>query len=113
MIDQAEPAGFAPEKNVGAHVEIVGQVQLLMDECHTVAERGLNGIQLDGFSINADFARVRRLHAGKDFHERAFARAIFADYRKHFTRSQREVHAAEGFHAGKLFADLLHLEQGC
>ena len=84
-------------------------------QCAAISNYG--ALQRGDFVVHGNhgigrYTGIRRLHAGEDFHERAFACAIFANHREHFAAIQREVHAAQGQYAGILFGDLPNLQQG-
>ena len=56
---------------------------------------------------------TRRLHSGKDFHQSAFACAIFADYREHFAVGEFQVCVVQGAHARESLAQATDLQQRC
>ena len=64
-----------------------------------VARRGRD------LGLNENLARVGLKHAAQDLHERALARAVFADDGQNFAAAQREVHAVQSQNAGKPFRD--------
>ncbi len=65
-----------------------------------------------GLSVQQDFAFVRMIQAIQDFHQRAFARAIFAQQGMNLTRLHIKVHMIVGKHAGKSLCNA-HAFQGC
>ena len=110
-IDQAEPIGFAAKEQVGSHGEIVGQVQLLVDQRDAKFQRLSNRSKCYWLTIDDDLARSRRFDASDDPHQGALAGAVFADDSQHFAVAKRERDIVQCTHTGKLLADAAHLQQ--
>ena len=113
VVDEAKFVWLAPEKNIGGEVEVGGEVEFLMNERHALRQCFADGLELHGLAVDENFAGVRRLHAGEDFHERAFARAIFANHCEYFAVAEREARVVQGAHAGESLAQAADLQQRC
>ena len=103
FVDEPAAEFLAAKEDVRGDVEIVGEIQLLMDERDAVRERVVDGTNRERATVEEDFAGVGPLHAGEDFHERALARPIFTDDGEHFAAGDRKAHAPERAHAGEGF----------
>ena len=69
-------------------------------------------MDVDFFSEEFDRSAVLGVDAGQDLHQRALARAVFADECKHLARMKRQVHAVERVHAGEELLNTGHLKNG-
>src|SRR6266536_4709879 len=58
-------------------------------------------------------AAIALLHAGYDFHQRGFTRAVFAEQQMDFAGVNGEVAIAEGSDAAKSFLDAFEFEEHC
>jgi len=110
-IDQSAFEWFAPQEDVGADIQIVEQVQLLMDENQSEFDGLLNGSNVDRFAVDEDLARAGCLYASQDFHQRAFAGAVFTDDRKDFALSGDEIYVTKCRDARKMASHIVDFEQ--
>ncbi len=53
------------------------------------------------------------IDAAEDFHQRAFARPVFAGEDMHFTGERLQLDAAQHFDAAKALANVAHANQRC
>jgi hypothetical protein len=104
-------AQFASQKEIFKGAQFRDLIQLLMDDRQALAlgTARIGGGQ--GATLERDAARIERVHAGQDFHQRAFARAVLAHQRVNLVRVGRERNLIERDHAGKAFGDAGHFEQ--
>ena len=63
-----------------------------------------------GLPPQENLARVRRVQAGEHFHQRGFARAVFAHQRVDLARLKRQRNVDQRLDAGERFADTSRLE---
>ncbi len=110
VINQAKAARLAAEENVRRDVEVVAQVQFLVDQRDAQSQRRPDRTELNRLALEEYLAAVRRRHAGQDFHQRAFARAVLADHGQHFAAVKREAHVVQRPHSGKMLAQIAHLQ---
>jgi hypothetical protein len=61
-------------------------------------------------AVYNDLSRVRCVHPGQDFAERALPRAVLSEQGMALTRADREAHVAERRNAGKILRDVLKLD---
>ena len=78
------------------------------------ADAGLDGVgrRMENVrhAVNEDLTLVRLVHAVQLAHERALARAVFAEQGMHFTRIHVEVHTGVGQHTGEALDDAAHFD---
>ena len=55
----------------------------------------------DGRTVYLNFAAVAGVVAAQYFHERGFARAVFAHQGQHFARAKRQIDAVQHFHTSE------------
>jgi hypothetical protein len=67
-----------------------------------------NRSKLDGPAVDDDFSGRRRFHARHNPHERAFARAVFADDCEYFASSERQRNIVERSNTRELLAYMSH-----
>ena len=96
---------FASEKNIGRHVQIIQHVQLLMNKGDSERHRVVNVVNLQRFPVEFKLAIVRLINSADDFHQRGFARAIFAAERDDFSCADFQRDVIERDDAGKTFPD--------
>ena len=82
---------------------------MLVDHADIVRQRVRRGVKRHRLAVEQDFARVRLVHAVEDFHQRRFARAVFAEQRVNLARFHVEIDVIIGEHAGKALGDAAHL----
>ena len=84
------PGVVGAEPDVVQHRAGLGDEDLLEDRDDAVLLRGSGAAQLDLGPVDLDRARVGRVHAAEDLHQRALARAVLADQRVDLARAQLE-----------------------
>ncbi len=65
---------------------------------------------MQSFPFEGYSARVWRIDADQTFHQRRFARTVFAHQRMHRTLAGAELDVAEGSDTWELLGDTLHME---
>ena len=70
-------------------VEVLGKVQLLMDQHDAVPFGVLDAGEADRLAVEAELAGVRRVDAGEDLHQRRFAGPVLADDGEHLAAAAR------------------------
>ena len=98
-----------PEKYRNKNIVIAGgagvhQMQLLVDYANRHRLRMRCAVNLLHLSVHAHFSVVFAIDPGKDFHERGFARAVFAHQGMHLTGLQIKLHLVQRPHAREGFA---------
>ncbi len=111
-VDEAPPARLAAEEDIRSRVQVIGQVQLLVDEHDAQLQSPLYRADFHAGTVDVDLALVGMLDAGQDLHERALARPIFAHQGQDFARRKLQAHAAQGCDARETLADATNFEQG-
>ena len=99
------------EHDVFHHGEMHGQRKLLIDHGYARAARVEGMRRPIGRAAEPHAAFVRRMRAGKHFHERALAGAVFADQREHFAGTDGEIHAVERQSRAEAFAHAFHAQK--
>ena len=110
-LHQAEPVGgLRAEKHVLGHRQVRRDAEFLMHHgdagCARVAHRSKPGLP----AVQHETPGEIRVHAGDDLHQRAFARAVFADETMDLAGGKREVDPAKRLDTAEGFRDPLQLE---
>ena len=108
---QAPDARFAPQENVGADVQIVGQRQVLIDRLDAERARLARVGELDRPALVKNLALVRRVHARDALDQRRLAGAVVARQRQHLAGLQVERDLLQRLHAAEALRGAAHLEQ--
>jgi hypothetical protein len=113
LINQAERIfRLASEKNIRRHVEIVEHVQLLMNERDAELHRVGDVVDFHRLAVNENFPGVGLMDAAEDFHQRGFARAVFAADAPRLRRARFRLTLSKRDDAGKWrFGNPAHFEQ--
>ena len=90
-LEEAPLLRFSSQKDIRTHIKIVRQIQFLVDHRDPQSQSGVGRIDGDPLAFEKNLPRGRLLDARQNFHQRAFARTIFADQRMHFARTNREI----------------------
>src|SRR4051794_35073531 len=83
--NEPESPGPPSEEDIGGNVEVIAEIQLLVNQGDAGSQRGAHRIKLARTATHQNFAAVRSLYPGEVFHDRAFARPVFADDRQDLT----------------------------
>ena len=104
-LEEAALSRLAADVDVGADVEIVEEIELLMDEGDARAHRAANGQRRIGRAIDLDGAAVGRDDAAEDLHQGRFAGAVLADEADDLAGANLQAEIGERHHAGIGLAD--------
>ncbi|GEM_PF-4250060 len=89
------------KKDIFEHREIGEACDLLVDCRDTEPLRIERAFEVDGLSIEENFALVGVIDASDDFDERRFSGAVFAHDRVDLSGFELEMHIFQRLHAGK------------
>jgi len=112
LIDEAMPQAFTSEEDVVREIQIVGEVQLLVNEGDAEPLGRLHRRKFHRDALNVNAPGVRLLNAGQDLHQRALAGAILTDDRQHLASVDRHAHALERADARIRLGQSRGLQQG-
>jgi hypothetical protein len=101
LVDEPAFHRFATKEEIRPDAEIGGKIELLMDQGDAEGKSFLDRADLHGSPVEPDRAGVRQLHAGEDFHQGAFARAVFPEHGDDLARADRKTHVVQCAHAGE------------
>src|SRR5271170_3856660 len=93
--DEAARLDLAPEKDVGADVEIVGEREVLIDGLDSGVPRVHWACERDRSAVEQDFAIIRRVDAGDAFDQRRFACAVVAEEANDLAAADVEAHTID------------------
>ena len=102
--------GIAAHENVFRHAALGDGLQLLMHHGDAQVERHQRILDINLFSLVKDFALVHSVNAEQAFHQRGFARAVFAHQGVNAARPELEIHVIQRFDAGERLHDALHFQ---
>ena len=104
---QPPPAGggLAAEEQVGGDIQVLAQREVLEHGLDAGRGRGLRRMNRQLRAVQQQAAGVGALHAGDDFHQRGFARAVVADQPGHLAAPRLQIDAAQGLHGAEVFGD--------
>ena len=94
-VDERAAAGLAQREQVGEHVEVGEDVELLRHDRDAVADRLGRGAEVDFLVVQADRAGVGGERAGDDLHQRRLAGAVLTQESVHGAGADREVRAGQ------------------
>ena len=94
-VDERAAAGLAQREQVGEHVEVGEDVELLRHDRDAVADRLGGGAEVDFLVVEADRAGVGGERAGDDLHQRRLAGAVLTQESVHGAGADREVRAGQ------------------
>ena len=109
--EQAQAHGLFADEDVLGHGQVGHEVQLLVDHADAQGLGRLRPVQLHLFPFIEDAAAVFFVDAVEHLHQGGFPRAVFPDQRVNLPRVYGKVYVVEGVDAGKVFVDMLHLDQ--
>ena len=93
-------AGAEPRFGIGLHGRIAGKIRRLFEVAH------------GGGRMAKDFARLRLDHAGRDLHQRRFARAVAADKADPVARLDLQIGTVEQRRAAEGKLDVVEFQNG-
>ncbi len=114
LVEPAQPAAadaLAAEEKVGGHAQVLGQVQLLVDEHDAPAQGVGHAVGRHRPAVHEQLAAVGDVDAGQDLHQRRFAGAVLADEGQHLAGRDVQRHAVQRLHAGEVLADVADFEE--
>src|SRR5262249_22174785 len=83
------------KEDIGSDIEVVEKMEFLMDESDSVSCSIANGANGGGSTVDFDLTGIRTADPAEYFHERRFARAVFADQRNNFARQNLQIDGIE------------------
>ncbi len=99
---------LAANEDVLGNGQVGHQVEFLMDHADAQVLGGPGVVDLDLFASDQDPARVLRVNAGEDLHQRRFSGAVLPDQRVHFAGRQLELTLRQRVHAREGLFDTFH-----
>jgi hypothetical protein len=93
------------KRDVLAHRQRLEQREMLEHHADTELARGRGTRDLHGLPLPADLTGVRAHRTVDDLHQRAFARAVFAEYRVNLAGCDDQRHIVVGPHGRILLGD--------
>ena len=106
VVAEAEPAAdLAAEEDVGGGGELFDEVELLMDDADAGGFGVARARKRTGLPARCSSPVVIGDYAGEDFHQGAFAGAVFAADGVELARRHVEGHVGEGGDAGEAFGE--------
>jgi hypothetical protein len=103
-IHESKPRRFAAQQNIFFHRQMRRQIQFLVNHRNAASHCLQRTARRVRRAVQKHFAAVRLQRAAQRFHQRAFARAIFANQRVNFPRRHFQRNAAQGLHPLETFA---------
>ena len=108
-LNQPAARQFAAEENVFRHGQIGGELHLLVNQGNACGQGIFRPFDVKRLSVDQDLTAGGSVGTCEDFHQRAFARAIFAHQRVDLTGENRQIHALERVEIAKGFGYAAHL----
>ena len=100
---------FRPaDKHVFCHGEVRAERDLLIHGADAEILRLLRGVDMRFGSVQNDASGILLINAGQHLDQGGFSRAVFSHQRMDLAPAQNKIHIAQGFDAGKGFADPMH-----
>jgi hypothetical protein len=93
------------EEQVGHHVEVVAEREVLIDGGDAEAVGVGRVVDRHPLVARHDGAAVLRVHPGEDLHQGGLAGAVVSDQRDHFAAVDIEVDAGERLHGAEVLVD--------
>ena len=110
--DNAHPVHrLDSEKDVLGDAQFRRDAELLMHHADAGRERVARRAEMHFLSVDAHGAGIGRVHAGDDFHHRAFASAVLAGETMDLAGVQREVDIPKRLDAAKRLRNVSQFEQ--
>ena len=109
---QGDPAlDLAAQEDVLGDGQIGDLVEFLVDGDDAGILRLAGRGEVDRLALEDHLTGVALIHAGQDFHQGGFARAVLADKHMDFAPADIEVDIRERQDAGEAFGDPAHFEE--
>ena len=100
------------EQNIFHHGQMRREREFLINHRHAGLARVERIAGNVSRAVEKHLALVRRNRAGQNFHQRGFARAVFADERHDFAGRDGQLHAAQRLRRAEAPAHAAHFESG-
>ena len=112
FVEQTAAHRLGTERDVLRGRQLRHEVELLIDHPDAEPFGAARRVDMHLAAVDGDRARVGRLRARQDLHQRRLARAVFSDEHVHFAGAQRQRHAGRARERrGTIFEMPRHLEQ--
>ena len=109
---QGDPArDFAAQEDVFGDGQIGDLVEFLVDRDDAGVLRLAGCGEINRSALEDHLTGVALIHAGQDFHQGGFARAVLTHEHMDFALADIEVDIGERQHAGEAFGDPTHFEE--
>ena len=112
LIQEQALAGLPANEDVLCDGQVLHQVQLLVHDADAPVLGILGTVDFDLLTEILDDAIVLGVDAGQNFHQRGFARAVFADQSQNFARPDFQLRVIQCVNAREILLDAVH-SQNC
>ena len=102
---------LAAQKHVLGHAQVGRDAEFLMHHGDAARPGVARGAEVDGLAVHPELTGIGAVHAGDHFHQRAFARAVFAGEPVNAAGFQREIDPAQGMDAAERLDDIVKFDQ--
>jgi hypothetical protein len=111
VVEQRAAARLPADEDVLRDRQVGHQVELLVDDADAELLRMAWAGDAYGLAVEQEFARVRRVDARKQLHERRLAGAVLSDEGEHLAVAQVETHVLQRPYPWEALRDAAHLKQ--
>jgi hypothetical protein len=111
-IDQRPNRRLHAQQDVFHHRKMFGERELLIDHGHARQSALQRIARMIRRAVQPDFAGIGLICAGEDFHQRAFARAVFTHQRQNFAGVDGQTHVIQRDGRAEAFGHSLHSQAG-
>ena len=111
LIDEQAFGRIPSQPQIVHYRTLLHQVQFLMYHRNTVFQSFFRTGKIHFAAEKTDTARIFGIDAEQAFEQGGFARPVFSHQRVHRMRLYLQIHAVQGFHAGKGFMHVGHGQQ--
>ena len=108
-LDQPAARQLAAEEDIFGYGQIGRELHLLVNQRDACGQRILRPFNVKRLAVDQDLAAGGGIGARKDFHQRAFACAVFTHQRVDLTGKDRQIHTLERVETAKRFGNAAHL----
>ncbi|CAG4918874.1 unnamed protein product [Acidocella sp. C78] len=106
------PHRLAAKEDVGAHIEMIGKGEILIDRLDPGIARIARRAERHLLAAEPDRAGIGPVHAGNHLHQGGLAGPVVANHAEHLAGGHFERHAAQHLDRAEPLVDAAHLEGG-